>query len=158
LSKREIVVVFRSQEVVTGSADWRGIHLCDYGHVMSGGGVVPLSDMQGKADRFVPQDQYPLVYAASLAARRLGCEIVYVDLATLPLIQRVREQLRGLPVPRVVVGDRYLTGTPSSDEIVQLFNEVCGVQPIDSRDGPREQEHVGSLGSIRHEHETQELE
>ncbi|MHA1216321.1 MAG: hypothetical protein ACTSPX_03210 [Candidatus Thorarchaeota archaeon] len=84
---------------------------------MSGSGVVPLSDMQGKANRFVFQDQYPLAYAAGLAARRLGCDIVYVDLGTLQFIQQLREQLRGLPVPRVVVGDRHLTGTPGSEEI-----------------------------------------
>ena len=68
-----------------------------------------------------PQELSPLIFSARLAAEELGIELEYVDIAKLSLIQKLKEYTNGKPVPRLEIGDVFLTGFPTRDQIVELY-------------------------------------
>ena len=69
----------------------------------------------GKAGRAVPEEHRILLDAASRAATKLDCEIDVIDVSDYGFMQKLRS--KGL-IPRIEIGERTLTGQPTSDEIV----------------------------------------
>jgi len=66
----------------------------------------------------VPPEAMPLVFSAEQAALELGFTLEIVDINQLPLIQRMRFKLLGIPIPCVKIGDDYVDGSPTKDEII----------------------------------------
>ncbi len=81
--------------------------------------------MTNELTEVIPPDAMNLVFSAKLAAKDLGIDIELIDINRLPLVQRMNEKLNGKPVPRIGVGERFITGTPTKDEIITLYHHVC---------------------------------
>ena len=79
----------------------------------------------------VPPEAMTLAFSAELAARELGINIELIDINRLKLIQRMNERLNGKPIPRISVGEKFITGDPTKDEIITLYHHAC-----DEPDGP----------------------
>ena len=73
----------------------------------------------------VPPDAMTLAFSGELAAKELGIRIELIDITRLPLSQRMNERLNGRPVPRLSIGDSFLIGSPTKDEIITLYHSVC---------------------------------
>jgi hypothetical protein len=76
--------------------------------------------------KVVPPDAMTLVFPAEIAANELGTTMELVNITQMPFRQRMNERLNGLPVPRISIGDEFITGHPTKDEIVSLYHSVCG--------------------------------
>jgi hypothetical protein len=69
----------------------------------------------GKAGRMLPEEHRILLDATSRAAEKLACELEVIDVSNYGFIQKIRS--RGV-IPRIEIGEKTLTGLPTSDEIV----------------------------------------
>ena len=65
-----------------------------------------------------------LAFSGELAAKELGIDLELIDIARLPLSQRMNERLNGKPIPRLSIGNEFLTGSPTKDEIIKLYHQV----------------------------------
>ncbi len=72
----------------------------------------------------IPPEAMTLAFSAELAARELGIKIELIDITRLTLVQRMNERMNGKPVPRISIGDRFVTGSPTKDEIIALYHRV----------------------------------
>ena len=72
----------------------------------------------------VPPEAMTLAFSAELAARELGINIELIDITRLNLVQRMNERLNGKPVPRISIGEENITGTPTKDEIIELYHSI----------------------------------
>ena len=82
----------------------------------------------GKNDELkevVPPDAMTLAFSAELASRELGVNLELIDITRLTLAQRLTERLNGRPVPRISIGERFITGSPTKDEIIALYHDLC---------------------------------
>ncbi|MHA1962334.1 MAG: hypothetical protein ACW99U_19190 [Candidatus Thorarchaeota archaeon] len=73
----------------------------------------------------LPPEVMPLVFSAELASQVLGVSLELVDINRLNMVQRMNERLNGKPVPRVCIGEDFITGSPTKDEIIELYRHVC---------------------------------
>ena len=73
----------------------------------------------------VPPEAMTLAFSAELAARELGINIELIDITRLTLVQRMNERLNGKPVPRISIGEKFITGDPTKDDIIELYHRVC---------------------------------
>jgi len=39
----------------------------------------------------------------------------------------MNERLNGKPVPRISIGAKFITGSPTTNEIIALYHSVCAV-------------------------------
>jgi hypothetical protein len=69
----------------------------------------------GKCGRMVPQDHLILLDAASRAAEKLSINLEIVDISEFSFFQR--RKLKKV-IPSIEVGEKVITGLPTSDEIV----------------------------------------
>jgi hypothetical protein len=83
-------------------------------------GIVKDSEVK----QFIPPEVMPLVFSAELAAQELGVTFELIDINRLSMRQRVNERLNGKPVPRVSIGDDFVDGSATKDEIVALFHRM----------------------------------
>lgn len=72
----------------------------------------------------VPPEAMTLAFSAELAAKELGVDIELIDINRLTLVQRMNEKLNGKPVPRISIGERFITGSPTKDEIISLYHQI----------------------------------
>jgi hypothetical protein len=77
----------------------------------------------------VPPEAMTLVFSAELAARELGINIELIDITRLNLVQRMNERLNGKPVPRISIGENDITGSPTKDEIVEIYRRTFDDYP-----------------------------
>jgi len=93
----------------------------------------------GKGDTIIPQGHLILLDAATRAAEKLGCQIEVIDISDYSFWQK--RKLKGV-IPRIEIGDKIITGLPTSDEIVSyviqspLEYETSLVEEIDSPTNP----------------------
>jgi hypothetical protein len=73
----------------------------------------------------VPPEAMTLAFSAELAARELGINIELIDITRLTLVQRMNERLNGNPVPRISIGEKFITGDPTKDDIIELYHCAC---------------------------------
>ena len=73
----------------------------------------------------VPPEVMTLAFSAELAAKELGIDIELIDVTRLPLAQRMNERLNGKPIPRLSIGEKFITGDPTKDEIIALYRRTC---------------------------------
>lgn len=76
----------------------------------------------------VPPEAMTLTFSAELAARELGIPIELIDVTRLSLPRRMNERLNGRPVPRISIGEEFITGSPAKDDIIALYHRVCVTQ------------------------------
>lgn len=76
----------------------------------------------------IPSEVLPLVFSAQQASDELGVPLELVDTNRLSIIERMREKLNGKPLPRVSVGEAFLTSPVTKAEIVKLYNHACRTQ------------------------------
>ena len=74
----------------------------------------------------VPPEAMTLAFSAELAAEELGTSLEFIDITRLTLVQRMNERLNGKPVPRISIGEKFITGSPTKDEIITLYHRTCG--------------------------------
>lgn len=110
--------VFFSSKTVGGFKGRRGMepvcHSCD-----------KKLGKTNELTQVVPPEAMSLAFSAELAARELGIDIELVDVNRLTLVQRMNERLNGKPVPRISIGEEDITGSPTKDEIIELFRRTC---------------------------------
>ncbi len=104
-------VFIKSQSRTLQSADMDTI-----GHpICTGTNSSDWGNAAGKSDRVIPEEHRILLDAASRAAKKLVCNLEVIDVSSFGFIQRMRTKGS---IPRIEIGDRILTGLPTSDEIV----------------------------------------
>jgi len=110
--------VFFSSKTVGGFKGRRGMepvcHSCD----KKQGTTSELTEV-------VPPEAMSLTFSAELASRELGVKLDLVDTTRLTLSQRMNERLNGKPIPRISIGDKFITGSPTKDEIIDLYHRAC---------------------------------
>ena len=69
----------------------------------------------------VPSEAMTMVFSAELASQELGVGIELIDINQLSLVQRMKERVNGKPIPRISIGEKFITGNPTKDEIITLY-------------------------------------
>ena len=109
--------VFFSSKTVGGFKGRRGMepvcHSCD-----------KTLGKSNELQEVVPPEAMTLAFSGELAARELGVEIELIDVTRLPLAQRLNERLNGKPIPRISIGNSFITGSPTKDEIIALYHSA----------------------------------
>jgi len=104
-------VFIKSESRTLQSADMDTI-----GHPMcTGTNTSDWGNAAGKSDRIIPEDHRILLDAASRAAKKLACNLEVIDVSSYGFLQKLRSKEI---IPRIEIGERILTGLPTSDEIV----------------------------------------
>ncbi|MGY5881521.1 MAG: hypothetical protein RTV31_14820 [Candidatus Thorarchaeota archaeon] len=86
------------------------------GHPMcTGTNTSDWGNAAGKAGKAIPEEHRILLDAASRAAEKLACDLEVIDVSDYGFIQKIRS--KGV-IPRIEIGEKILTGLPTSDEIV----------------------------------------
>jgi hypothetical protein len=83
-------------------------------------GIVKDSEVR----EVIPTEAMPLVFSAELAAKELGVSFELIDINRLSMVQRINERLNGKPVPRVSIGEHFIDGSATKDEIIALFSRT----------------------------------
>jgi hypothetical protein len=73
----------------------------------------------------VPPEAMGLVFSAELAAHELGTDMELIDVTQMALAKRMNERLNGKPVPRISIGNGFITGSPTKGEIISLYRKAC---------------------------------
>jgi hypothetical protein len=112
--------VFFSSKTIGGFKGRKGLepvcHSCDKKL-----GVASSSEIS----KIIPSEVMPLVFSAELAAQELGVSFELVDINRLNMVQRMNERFNGKPIPRVSIGEDFITGSSTKDEIIELYHHVC---------------------------------
>ena len=74
----------------------------------------------------VPPEAMTLAFSAELASRELGVNLELINVTRLTLTQRMSERINGKPIPRISIGEKFITGSPTKDEIITLYHRACG--------------------------------
>ena len=77
--------------------------------------------IQNEYEQVIPPEIMALVFSAELASQELGVNFRLIDINRLSLVQRMKEKVSGKPIPRICVGEKFITGDPSKDEIIALY-------------------------------------
>ncbi len=113
-----IIRVFFSSKTVGGFKGRQGLepvcHSCD----KKLGKTNELTEV-------VPPEAMTLAFSAELAAKELGLSIELIDINRLTLVRRMNERLNGRPIPRISIGEEDITGSPTKDEIIEVYHSTC---------------------------------
>ncbi len=115
MSKLKLVLFIKSEKVSTSSADTESL-----GHACASPMRTGAYDRMGSEIGFLSNDQLLLLDAASRACERMKWELEIVDISKYSLMKKIREKE---PIPRLEFEGKVMTGIPTSDEIIQVFNE-----------------------------------
>jgi hypothetical protein len=114
------IQVFFSSRTVGGLKGREGMapvcHSCDKALGIS-------QDSETRA--MIPSGTMPLVFSAQLASEELGVNLELIDINRLNMVQRIKEKLSGRPIPRVSIGDDFITGCLTKHQIIELYHRVC---------------------------------
>ena len=105
-----VFIESKSQTLQAADMDTIGHPICTSTNSSNWGNAI------GTAGRAVPKDHRILLDAASRAAEKLECDVEVIDVSIFGFFQK--RKLKGI-IPRIEIGERILTGLPTSDEIVQ---------------------------------------
>ncbi|MFW9920094.1 MAG: hypothetical protein ACFFED_10870 [Candidatus Thorarchaeota archaeon] len=70
----------------------------------------------------IPQEISSLIFCVQLAAEALDVELELVDSSSMSIVQRLKEMVNGKPIPRIEIGEVFLTGFPTKQEIIDMYN------------------------------------
>jgi hypothetical protein len=112
--------IFFSSKTIGGFKGRKGLepvcHSCDKKL-----GVARSSEIK----EVIPSEVSSLVFSAELACQELEVNLKLVDITRLNITQRMKERVNGKPVPRLSIGDNFLTGSLTKDEIIGFYRRVC---------------------------------
>ncbi|OLS20747.1 MAG: hypothetical protein ThorAB25_27830 [Candidatus Thorarchaeota archaeon AB_25] len=114
--------VFFSSKTVGGFKGRRGMEPVCYSCDKKLGKTNELTEV-------VPTEAMTLAFSAELAASELGISIELIDINQLTLVQKMNERLNGKPIPRISIGEEDITGSPTKDEIIELYHRICDDYP-----------------------------
>jgi hypothetical protein len=77
--------------------------------------------IQNEYEQVIPPEIMALVFSAELASQELGVDLRLIDINRLNLVQRMKEKVNGKPIPRISIGEKFITGDPTKDEIIALY-------------------------------------
>ena len=69
----------------------------------------------------IPPEVMPLIFSAELAAKELGIILELVDINQMSVFQRIKIKLKGMPIPCLKIGEEFIFGNPTKDEIIERF-------------------------------------
>ena len=118
MSAGNIIRVFFSSKTVGGFKGRRGMEPVCYSCDKKLGKTNELREV-------VPSEAMTLAFSAELAAGELGINIELIDITQLTLVQRMNERLNGKPIPRICIGEKFITGDPTKDDIIALYHSTC---------------------------------
>ncbi len=72
----------------------------------------------------VPPEALPLVFSAQAAATELGVPFKIIDISQLSLLERLKTYISSKPVPRINIGEEFMTGTPTTQDIIDFYLNV----------------------------------
>ena len=81
--------------------------------------------IQSEYEQVIPPEIMALVFSAELASQELGVNLRLIDVNRLNLVQRMKEKVNGKPIPRISVGEKFITENPTKDEIIALYQRSC---------------------------------
>ena len=74
--------------------------------------------------KLVPPDALPLVFSAKAAATELGVPFELIDINQLSLVERLKSYISSKPVPRVNIGEEFMVGSPTAQDIIDFYLNV----------------------------------
>jgi len=109
--------VFYSSRTVGTSSDRMGfMHACHSCEERLG-----LKKKDQSGTHLVPPEVMPVIFSAKSAAKEVGVECEIIDINQLSRRERLTHLLSGKPLPRVSISDSFLTGIPTKQEIISLY-------------------------------------
>ncbi len=69
----------------------------------------------------VSQETSPLIFSAQLAAEELDVKLELVDIGSMSIVQKLKEMVNGKPIPRIDIGEIFLSGSPTKKEIIETY-------------------------------------
>ena len=115
-----IVVTIETEKLVTGAADWRGLHICDYMNT----GKAAFWDLSGLENRILSDDESALLFSVSEAAKELGCTVEIIDFGQVGIFEKRRLRKQGFAPLSIVIKGQALTGPRTKDEIVAHYHSA----------------------------------
>ncbi len=113
-----VITIFYSSREIGGRPDpvdlWPVCPACEK--------ALGIKSEDKRATSVVPPEAMPLVFSAEQAALELGFTLELVDINQLPFVQRMKLKLQGIPIPSIKIGDDYIDGSPTKDEIVYYLS------------------------------------
>jgi hypothetical protein len=76
----------------------------------------------------IPPEVLPIVFSAQRASEELGISLELIDVNRLSTFEKMKEKMNGKPLPRVSVGEDFLTGSLSKAEIVEFYKHAYRTQ------------------------------
>ena len=114
--KIKIYIESSSHTFAAADMDTVGHPLCTGTNASSWG-----ADTLGKEGRILPQEHLILLDAVSRAAEKLGVNLEVVDISEFSFFQK--RKLKKV-IPSIEIGERVITGLPTSDEIVEVVRPI----------------------------------
>ena len=81
--------------------------------------------IQNEYRQLIPPEIMTLVFSAELASQELGVNLILIDINRLNLVHRMKEMVNGKPIPRITIGEKFISGEPTKDEIIALYRRSC---------------------------------
>ncbi len=78
--------------------------------------------IENEYQQVIPPEIMALVFSAELASQELGVNLKLIDINQLNLVERMKERVNGKPIPRISIGEIFITGDPTKDEIIALYH------------------------------------
>ncbi|MGY5865780.1 MAG: hypothetical protein RTV41_14350 [Candidatus Thorarchaeota archaeon] len=119
MSNGFIIRVFFSSTTIGGLKGRKGLEPVCYSCEKSMG-VARDSEVRV----LVPSEVMPLFFSAELAAKELGVGFEAIDINRMSIVQKLSEKTNRKPVPRVSVGEDFLVGSPTKNEIIRFYHQI----------------------------------
>ena len=81
--------------------------------------------IQNEYRQIIPPEIMTLVFSAELASRELGIDLELIDVNRLKLVHRMKEMMNGKPLPRITIGEAFISGELTKDEIIAFYRRSC---------------------------------
>ncbi|TFG27830.1 hypothetical protein EU528_12170 [Candidatus Thorarchaeota archaeon] len=81
--------------------------------------------IQNEYEQVIPPEIMKLVFSAELASQELELSLKLIDVNRLNLVHRMKEMVNGKPIPRISIGEKFISGEPTKDEIIVLYRSSC---------------------------------
>ena len=78
--------------------------------------------IENEYEQVIPPEIMALVFSAELASQELGVSLRLIDINRLNLVQKMKHKMNGKPIPRISIGEKFITGDPTKDEIIALYH------------------------------------
>ena len=95
---------------------WPECHACDK--------ALGLKGKDNTTSVLVPPEAMPLVFTAKQAAQEMGIKLQIVDVNKLAFFKRLKFKLQGITLPCVKIGEEYIFGNLSKDEIIRIYSNL----------------------------------